>query len=84
MGLEEAAKLGVGRVKVFADSELVVKQMKGEYKVKNEGLKPLHEKALGLAQNFERFAISHITRDKNTEADKLANEAIDQKDKKTP
>lgn len=77
MGLEEAKRLGLDRVKVFADSELVVKQIKGEYRVKNETLRPLYSEALDLAEGFEGFNISYITRDKNAEADRLANRAID-------
>jgi ribonuclease HI len=77
MGLEEAKRLGLDRVKVFADSELVVKQIKGEYRVKNETLRPLYSEALDLADGFEGFNISYITRDKNAEADRLANMAID-------
>lgn len=77
MGLEEAKRLGLDRVKVFADSELVVKQIKGEYRVKNETLRPLYSEALDLAEGFEGFNISYITRDKNADADRLANRAID-------
>lgn len=77
MGLKEAKRLGLSHVKIFADSELVVKQLKGEYRVKNEGLKPLHSEARDLAYGFKGFTITYISRDKNTEADKLANKAID-------
>lgn len=77
MGLKGAKRLGLSRVKIFADSELVVKQLKGEYRVKNEGLKPLHTEARDLARGFEGFTITYISRDKNAEADKLANKAID-------
>lgn len=75
--LEEAKRLGAKSIKVFMDSELAVRQLNGQYKVKNEGLKPLFEKVLCLLNNFESFAISHVPREKNKDADKLANEAID-------
>ncbi len=77
LGLKGAKRLGLSRVKIFADSELVVKQLKGEYRVKNEGLKPLHSEARDLARGFEGFTITYISRDKNAEADRLANKAID-------
>jgi ribonuclease HI len=78
MGLKEALRIGCRRIKVFADSELIVKQVKGEYRVKNEGLRPLYSKAIHLIEGFDGFEISHITRDKNAEADRLANRAIEQ------
>jgi ribonuclease HI len=80
IGLKEAQRLGGSRIRVFVDSELVVKQVKGEYRVKNEGLRPLYSKAMDLLESFKGFEISHITRDKNAEADRLANEAIDRRD----
>lgn len=78
-GLEEASKLGVTEVEVFADSELMVKQMKGVYKVKNPGLQTLFQQAKKLTQNFNLFEITHVRREKNKEADKLANLGIDNK-----
>jgi len=77
LALETASSLGVDKVRVHADSELVVKQMKGQYKVKNADLKPLHQKARGLLDSFPAHSIVHVYRDKNKDADKLANEAID-------
>lgn len=79
MALEEALVLGSQTLVVYADSELVVKQMKGIYRVKNEGLKPLHSRASALAKKIDSFKIFHVKREKNTDADKLANEAIDGK-----
>ncbi len=78
-GLEEAASAGAGEVSVFMDSELVVKQIKGEYKVKNPGLKPLWTKAIGLLQRFEKISIAHIRRELNQEADALARKAVSSK-----
>ena len=77
MALEAARALDMHRVRVYADSELVVKQIKGAYKVKSQDLLPLYEKAIGLITGFAGFRITHIPREKNKEADRLANEAID-------
>src|SRR5439155_4370609 len=62
---------------VFADSELVVKQIKGEYQVKNEGIRPLYGSALRWINLIPTFSISHVRREENKEADKLANVAMD-------
>jgi ribonuclease HI len=62
---------------VFADSELVVKQIKGEYQVKNEGIRLLHNSALRWIALIPRFSISHVRRENNKEADNLANIAMD-------
>jgi len=77
--LKKAKELGAKRVAVRGDSELVVKQMRGEYRVKNEGLKGLYEEAQGLLAQFEQSTITHNYRHKNALADKLANLAMDRK-----
>jgi ribonuclease HI len=64
-------------LQVFADSELVVKQIKGEYQVKNEGIRPLYDSAMRWIKLIPSFSISHVRRENNTEADKLANLAMD-------
>lgn len=79
MALTEATSIGADEVRVYADSELVVKQINGHYKVKSPDLLPLYSKALSLLKGFKSFKISHIYREKNKEADRLANEAIDKK-----
>lgn len=79
IALKEAQSLGAEAVKVFADSELMVKQIKGEYKVKSSGLLPLYQEAKALLMEFSRYDIIHINREKNAEADRLANQAIDSK-----
>jgi ribonuclease HI len=79
VALKEAKLLGVEAIKIFADSELMVKQIKGEYKVKSVGLLPLYREAKALLIEFSRYDIIHINREKNTEADRLANQAIDSK-----
>jgi ribonuclease HI len=78
-GLEAAAELGIREVEVMADSELMVRQMTGQYRVKNEGLKPLYAKAQAAAARIGKVSYQHIPREKNKEADKLANMAIDAK-----
>ncbi|MFA5839848.1 MAG: ribonuclease HI family protein [Candidatus Margulisiibacteriota bacterium] len=77
-GLEEALDMEIDHVEVFADSELVVKQVKGEYRVKNEGLLPLYQQLMPLIKKFKHFSISHIPREQNVDADKLANKGIDE------
>lgn len=78
IALEKAAALGATEVEVFTDSELMVKQIHGEYRVKNEGLKPLYQKVQELAAGFRSFDITHVAREKNKEADRLANRGIDE------
>lgn len=75
--LKEAKAMGVSTIKVFADSELMVKQIKGEYKIKSEGLKPLYKESMALLMHFDGYDIIHINREKNSEADRLANQGID-------
>lgn len=75
-GLQKAHELGIENLSVFMDSELAVKQIKGIYKVKNAGLKPLYQEAKALIMKFDSFEIGHVLRDKNKEADRLANEAL--------
>ena len=76
-GLELALDRGVERLDVFMDSELVVRQVKGQYKVKDAGLKPLHAQACQLLSRFHEVDVGHVRREQNAEADGLVNEAID-------
>ena len=76
-GLEEALLLGATKAECFLDSELLVKQVLGEYRVKNEGLAPLYHHAKALIKKFKTFSISHTVREENKHADRLANEGID-------
>jgi ribonuclease HI len=64
-------------LKVFSDSELLVRQMRGEYKVKNPTLKELYDQAQGLVRKLAHFSIEHVRREQNREADRLVNEALD-------
>ncbi len=75
--LEHAQKLGARRLHVHSDSELMVKQMNGVYKVKHEGLRPLYEKAQQLCKQFESVKIQHVFREQNKHADRLYNEVLD-------
>ena len=72
-----ALKNGHKRLRVVSDSELMVKQMKGQYKVASPGLRPLWEEAMRLAGRLDRFEMRHTLRGGNKEADQLANEAMD-------
>lgn len=76
-GMRAALALGARRLQVRADSELVVKQLRGEYRVKNEGLKPLFCQAQAVRRSFDVVEFVHVRREENAEADALANEAMD-------
>ncbi|HEX6772154.1 MAG TPA: ribonuclease HI family protein [Acidobacteriaceae bacterium] len=75
--LEYALRHGHPRLRVVADSELMVKQMKGQYQVKSPDLRPLWEEAKRRATRLEKFEIQHVLRGKNKRADALANQAMD-------
>ena len=74
--LEEAHRLGAGEVGIKSDSELVVKQLKGHYRVKKATLRPLYQKVVQLIGSLEAFTITHIPRTQNREADRLAGQAL--------
>ena len=76
-GLETAKKLGAEAVECFLDSELVVKQLRHEYKVKNKELAPLFVKVHNLSLQFKKISFTHVMREKNKAADKLVNIALD-------
>ena len=73
-----AAQHGLERLHVRSDSELLVKQMRGEYRVKNPGLQPLYEQARSLTRQIGRVTFEHVRREFNKDADRLANEAMDE------
>ena len=79
LGLKLAQKFGATRIQVFADSQLLVHQLNGHYRVKAAHLMPLWREAKQRLQNFAAWAISHVPREQNLQADALANQAIDQK-----
>ena len=76
-GLRRAAELGVDEVEVVSDSELMVKQMTGVYRVKNEALRDLSLEAARLARALPRVTYTHVRREHNELADRLVNEALD-------
>lgn len=76
--LDYAQSHGIRALRVESDSELLVRQMRGQYKVKSAELRPLFERARKMAQTFALFKIEHVYREQNAEADALANEALDE------
>jgi ribonuclease HI len=77
LGLQGALARGVRSIEVRADSELLIKQLKGEYRVKSPGLRPLFDEARKLLARFASVKLTHIRRELNGEADRLANQGID-------
>ncbi len=77
--LRHALARGARSVRVLSDSELVVRQIAGEYKVKHPDMIPLHREASTLMRRFERATLSHVRREQNREADRLANRALDER-----
>lgn len=75
--LTVAHEEGASEVEIVSDSELLVKQMLGQYKVRHPNLMPLYEKAKAMARRFSRFSIRHTLRAGNKDADRLANVAVD-------
>ena len=76
-GIEMAAERGATELELRGDSELVVKQIRGEYRVKDAGLKPLHAEARSKLSAFDRWTFTHVRREQNAEADALVNQALD-------
>jgi len=74
---KKAAELGAAELDCYLDSELVVKQLRHEYKVKNKDLAPLFLTIHNLALSFQKITYTHVPRERNKEADKLANQAMD-------
>ena len=75
--LKFARKLNLDSIEIRSDSELLVRQIQGSYRVKSPTLKPLHEQAKRLIAGIKQFSIKHVRREMNKEADRLANEAMD-------
>jgi ribonuclease HI len=78
LGLELARDLGAEEVEVVNDSELVARQIGGEYRVKHAGLKPLYLEAMRALREFDGWAVRSVRREQNTRADELVNEALDE------
>lgn len=81
-GLKEAADLGATQIAICTDSELMVRQLTGVYKVKAANLKPLFEQAVMILRAFEKVSISHVLREFNKRADELANEGVKKKNRR--
>lgn len=77
LGIERAAELGASELELVGDSELVVRQVKGEYKVKDAALRELHAEVGRALRRFDRWSIRHVRRERNAAADRLVNEALD-------
>jgi len=75
--LEKAKHLGLKRLRIHSDSELLVKQVNGEYRVKNDDLKWLYDEARGLIKDFASVTLTHVRREQNKRADELCNIALD-------
>lgn len=76
-GLSLARELGARSVTLRSDSQLLVNQLTGRYRVKTPHLQPLHRRVRGLAAGFDRISFEHVRRELNQEADRLANEGVD-------
>lgn len=76
-GLEAAKRQGAEGVELRADSQLVIRQLEGRYRVKNAGLRPYYEEAKALLESFGSIRLLHVPREKNKEADALVNQALD-------
>jgi ribonuclease HI len=77
LGIDRARELGASELELVGDSELVVRQVRGEYKVKDAGLKPLHAQVMQALDDFDSWSIRHVRREQNAEADRLVNEVLD-------
>lgn len=77
LGLKRARAMGLRELEVLADSELIVKQLSGEYQVKADHLRPLHDEAKALIAGFDKIDLRHVPREENEAADEMSNRAID-------
>jgi ribonuclease HI len=79
LGLKHAKSLGAKEIEVFADSELLIRQLGGRYQVKSQSLRPLYEEAVKLLNDFSRVKLVHVPRAMNAAADEMSNRAIDER-----
>ena len=79
LALEEAVLLGATHVDLRMDSQLVARQISGQYRVKHPDLQPIHARVMGLLSRFAGYTVGHVPRELNKEADRLSNVAIDQR-----
>ena len=77
--LEEALRRGARQVDLRTDSQLVARQISGSYRVKHPNLKPIHARVMALLAQFETYTVGHVPRERNREADRLSNVAIDRR-----
>jgi ribonuclease HI len=77
LGIERARELGASELELVGDSELIVRQVKGEYKVKDATLRQLHAEVRRALRPFESWSIRHVRREQNAEADRLVNRVLD-------
>ena len=77
LALELARELGAEEIEVINDSELIARQIGGEYKVKQAHLKPVHQEVMAALRGFDRWAVRNVRREHNVRADELVNEALD-------
>ena len=77
LGIELARKLGAGELELVGDSELIVRQVKGEYRVKKADLQQLHDQVRAALEDFDRWSIRHVRRTENAAADALVNATLD-------
>jgi ribonuclease HI len=77
LGIARAKELGAERLELIGDSELIVKQVRGEYRVKDQGLKPLHAEVRAALEPLEEWSIKHVRREHNVDADRLVNATLD-------
>lgn len=82
--LQRARQLGISEVDIYMDSELIVRQVSGRYKVKHPGLKPLFDQVSSLLSGFARYRVSHVRREQNTHADRLSKKGIEMKNRPAP
>jgi ribonuclease HI len=78
LALDRARALGCNDIEIYSDSELLVRQLQGRYRVKHPALRAMHAKAMGLIAHFRGFSIAHVPREENAEADALANRGIEE------
>jgi ribonuclease HI len=79
LGLRRARALGADEVELVADSQLLIRQLAGRYRVRSDGLRPLYEEARALLAGFRRHTLTHLPREENREADAMSNRAIDER-----
>ncbi|XCN74983.1 MAG: ribonuclease HI family protein [Candidatus Electrothrix aestuarii] len=79
LGVQSALELGCSRLEIFLDSQLIVRQLQGQYKVKHAALQPLFAEVKGLLSKLQHWTVAHVPREQNKRADELANRGIDEK-----